>query len=291
VSRHLDLDDLADLLAGEGAAAEVRHVAGCPACSSALDDLDEAQRPVRAALAALPEPAVPSDLAARLDAALLAAREQEDAAPAPADVPPARAGPAGPAGPATVVPLHRPRRRIPPERLLTAAAGIVLLLVVGVAALAVSRQGTGGDSSTSSSAGSAAGPAAARGVPTSSTGADYGSGRDALAAALPQLLRGGTDRRQFTSGAASGEAEDPLARLRDPTELAGCLSGLFDPAGGDPAALGPVALDYARYAGRPALVTVLPASDPTRLDVYVLGAGCRAGSPETLLSTSLARPS
>ncbi len=279
MSRHLDLDDLADLLAGEGTETAVRHVAGCPGCSAALDDLDRAQAPVQAALAGLPAPAVPDDLPARLDAALLAARERDDLATT-------AAGAHGSAArPPTVVPLHRVRRRqVSPERLLAGAAGVVLLLVVGVVALANTRGG--GVGTTSSSAGSAAAPAGPPAVPTSSTGTDYDSGPEALGAALPQLLQGSTDPRQSITGAPGGGADDPLARLRDPAALAGCLAGLRAPAGPRP-----LALDYARFAGQPALVAVLPAGDPARLVVYVVGAGCRPGSPETLLTTQLARPS
>ncbi len=288
MSRHLDLDELADLLAGEGPDTDVRHVAGCPSCSSALDELDRAQEPVRRALAELPEPTVPGDLAARLDAALLLAWEQDDVAAAPVGASPGP-GPVPSGGTAAVVRLHRRhRRRDSSDWLLAGAAGVVLLLVVGVAALALSRHGGNGDSSASSASGALAGPSVAGAVATSSTGTDYGSGRDALAAALPQLLQGTAERKQLGPAAASAEAGgDPLARLHDPTELAGCLAGLLDPA----ATGQPLALDYARYADRPALVAVLPAADPTRLDVYVLGAGCRAGSPQTLLFTRLARPS
>jgi hypothetical protein len=279
VTAHLDLDALADLLAGEGGAREADHVAGCAACSSALEDLDRAQDPVRRALAGLPAPVVPADLAARLHAALLQARE--------------------PTGSARLLPLPTGRRRrLPaPERLLAGAAGVVVLLVLGVLALGVHRTGGGGGDSSASSSGASAGSAQAprleggapaldptvlAGLPTSSTGVDYSGGPAAVSAALAGLLAAPPP-----GSPASSRPADPLDRLRDPGELAGCLSSLLAP--GPPG--GPLALDYARYAGAPALVAVLPTADPGRVEVVVVGAGCRAGTPGTLLRTAVARPS
>ena len=66
---HLDLDALADLAAdprAEGAG----HVAGCQRCSAALEQLRSAGSGVQQRLAALPQPVLPPDLAARVDEAL-----------------------------------------------------------------------------------------------------------------------------------------------------------------------------------------------------------------------------
>lgn len=253
MTSHLDLDGLADVLAGEGADTEVSHLAGCPRCSAALMDLERAQAPVRAALAGLPPPAVPADLAARLDAALLKAHEQ-----------------------AAVPRLPRPAVRR--QRVLAVAAGAVVVLGLGGLAFGLSRSA---GTSLTTSAGSAVRPEAAAVpvVPTSSTGTDYAP-RDALAGALPALLRGSGQQ-------AASPAGDPLARLRQPAELAGCLLALAGPASSGV----PLALDYARYAGAPALVVVLPGAAAGKLDVFVVGVGCRAGADQTLLFARLTKPS
>ena len=317
MSAHLDLDALADLLAGEGEDASVEHLSGCPACSAALVDLEDAQEQVRTTLAALPAPQVPADLAARLDAALLQARPPEPA-PRPAEAtgtaraldrddeqddddrdPPRAAVPAA----SSVVPL--PRRPAPSPWPLRAVAAACAVLVLGGGAFAVTRGGSSGDASTAagraesptSDEEAASGLAAAPAPPaaTSDTGRDYGEGRAALEQALPQLLRGTTRLSKRSASAedlrlATGAAA--LDRLRDPGELAGCLSALSGPAlSGAGPSRAPLALDYAAYDGRPALVVVLPASDtPRRLDVFVVGAGCRAGDPQQLAFSRLPRP-
>jgi len=286
VTAHLDLDALADLLAGEGNDAQVDHVAGCPRCGAALDDLERVQAPVRAVLAALPTPEVPVDLAARLDAAVLRAREDELApvrsvparGPDRGDERPEPTGPraTGPAAPVVVLTRPGPAR----SRWLvgSAAAAAVLLALSGLAVLAA-RTPRGSDTTTGLAVPAEGG--AAPPVPTSSTGTDYGSDPNALAAALPVLLRAAP------GPAAAPPAGDPLSRLHDPAQLTDCLLGLSGPqSGGDP-----LALDYARFAGAPALVVVLPTTAPAQLQVYVVGAGCRSEAEDVLLAERLARPS
>ena len=79
---------------------------------------------------------------------------------------------------------------------------------------------------------------------------------------------------------------DPLTRLRAPDALADCLAALTGP-GVDTT---PLALDYAAFEGRPALVVVLPSRQPDRVDVFAVGAGCRQGDDQTLFFTRLDRP-
>ncbi|MCU1692730.1 MAG: hypothetical protein JWM64_1821, partial [Frankiales bacterium] len=86
--------------------------------------------------------------------------------------------------------------------------------------------------------------------------------------------------------AAPTPAVDPLARLRVPAELAACLGEL---AGPDTDVV-PLALDYARYRGAPALAVVLPSARADRVDVFVVGAGCTAGDDQTLFFTRQPRP-
>lgn len=414
MSAHVDLDGLADLLVGEGADADAEHLAGCAACSDELLALEQAQDPVRAALAGLPQPQPPAGFADRLDTALRAAGPS--AAPAsrsPASTAAARlAAPAQSPGdepdtdddaraphaagalsrPAPVRPLRPRDRRPAPDWLLRGAAtaagllvlagGVVLLgqaarsggeqnsstaagAVAPSSAAALSSEaaassGGGGQSSeaaarppaasprataASPTATAAGPPATAAGPPaTNRSGLDYATDRARLTAALPVLLRGGATAAPGTLApdvaraleatnsplpsatssarlrpAAPGtpapgtpaprtsgslgpravapsagdqvppaepdvSAQDPLQRLRDPVAAQACLSAL--PSG--PRV--PLALDYASYAGRPALVAVLPAPVPNAVDVVALGLGCRTGDPQLLSSTRLPRP-
>ena len=310
MSGHLDLDALADLLAGEGDDAQIDHLAACASCSAALADLDQASTDVRATLAALPAPTVPDDLAARLDAALLAAREEPaprrrtgrvtplpvtplPVIPLPVDdgagVPRAlsdgavddgpgepRRGAADQPGPA-VPPQRRPGRSRRPA--LLAAAAVAATAVVGLGGAALwAGLGRGGGDSVTAAAGSAAAPAeAGRAAQTvTDSGRAYGPGAGGLAAALPALLG--------QVAASPSRSAGSLARLHEPAELAGCLSAL-------PPGAPPLALDYATYDGRPALVVVRPAADPAEVEVAVVGEGCREGSADRLLLTTLPRPS
>lgn len=323
-AQHLDLDTLADLLAGEGPEVAVSHVADCSLCAEELDQLDAAQAPVVAALRALPAPVVPAALAARLRSAFAAA--EPPTAAAAVIVPPGRDGsgqdstddeddvvPASRPAAATVTPLDRQRRR---QAWLPSAAAAVLVLCAG--GLAVSLLGRGGSDSESSTAapssaaggssGSSEAADALAGVAFNASGRDYGTDPGALAQSLPGVLAGSAEGLAAPAPPApaaapsvSPDAGTPdaavseqrvttpgLERLREPAGLASCLSALLPP--GDPA-VRPLALDYAAYAGQPALVVVLPATDPAKVDVFVVGAGCEATNDATLFFTRLDRPS
>jgi hypothetical protein len=292
---HLDLDRLADLLAGEGSDADVEHVAGCAGCAGRLDELEAAEVEVAAVLAALPPPALPADLAQRIDAAVAAepALPPQSAAPGPrgdGDADP-DANPDGAdraAGSRTVTPFpsvagqragrgagRRARRRAP------LAAAAVLLVAAGAVGGVLVLRGSGRDTTTSaSSVGGTGDTATAPRVPTSATGRDYAAS-GALASALPALLSAPAAAPAAAPKAAAGA--DPLARLHDPPQLSACLSAIGTEA--------PVALDYASYGGQPALVVVLPGRNaPTKVDVFVVGADCRPGADGTLFFTRLDRP-
>ena len=64
---HLDLDALADVLAGEG---DDTHVRSCATCTEALAELAAADLTVTSALHALPAPPLPEGLSLRLTRAL-----------------------------------------------------------------------------------------------------------------------------------------------------------------------------------------------------------------------------
>lgn len=318
--QHLDLDQLADLLAdgydaagqpdpsepsGTADSAALEHARACPACTGELQSLQHGQELVSATLAGLADPPLPPGLAARLEDALARERSSPTAAdPATYARPSRRSSPdpeqtAPVSSPGTVLPLRHRRPAWQPW-----AAGAAAAAVLGVGGVLLTRAG-GVQSGTSSSAvdstagGAAAGPA----VPTSSTGTDYRSPA-ALAVALPVLLRGATTAprpaaavtgspRQDPSPAASPTDTSPqllsgtqLDRLRDPRALADCLGALQDPAG----PVRPLALDYARYAGAPALIVVLPSTRAGKVDVYAVGAACSATDARVLTFSRLTAP-
>ena len=91
-----------------------------------------------------------------------------------------------------------------------------------------------------------------------------------------------TDATTF-AGAAPG---DPLAALRDTAGLARCLASLTDPSESGV----PLALDYASYQGKPALIVVLPSSKANKVDVFVVPAGCAHADGQLLYFTRLPKP-
>ena len=313
---HLDLDALADLLAGEGTDAQVDHVASCAGCAGRLDELSAADAEVAAVLAALPAPPVPAGLADRLQAALAAEPPLTPVEPSfPVLAPVAGDAPARSAGPATVTPFPRAAQRQPRRWVPAVAAAAVLLAggtLGGAALLSGGGLGGGDDSSdTAASAGggneSAADPLA--GLAVSETGTDY-SAEGTLAGALPSLLSGGAtaaaapappppeaaapEDEALAADSAQPQTEQRamtsvgLDRLRDPAALASCLQALLPP---EDDALRPLALDYASYGGSPALVVVLPATDTAdKVDVFVVGPDCAVGNDSTLFFTRLDRP-
>jgi hypothetical protein len=137
------------------ATAEVlAHVAGCATCQADLDAL----RSVRETLRSLPPVPMPADVAERLDAALLAARAEDDggAAATAADVVPADVIPAN------VVPIKtRPARgaqRNPFPYSAAAAVLAVLALGGGLVFAIVKGGGTSKKSTAASAASSTSGP-------------------------------------------------------------------------------------------------------------------------------------
>jgi hypothetical protein len=280
---HLDLDTLADVLAGVAPEA-AEHLMECAHCRAELDELRGASTRTTAALAALPALTVPADIAERLTSALRSEGR--------------------PSGDATVTTLPAAARGPAPRghtRWLGAAAAVAVLLAG--AGYGVSRLGDGGSATSTSAAGSAD---KAAGVPglhlvRNSTGNDY-TGRDTLAAAVPGLLAGARVAADLSAPTApAGHAApnaagtkpqtqlalDPLARLRTDTGLADCLLALLPP---DDPSVRPLALDYAQYKGKPALVVVLPGGVKGKLDVFVVGPGCSRANDSTLFYTSVDRP-
>ena len=301
---HLDLDGLADHLAGEVDAS--RHLATCSGCTARLSELAGADHLVLAALRPLTDPPLPADVADRLSTALAAEPpltgeppsngESASAAPLPATTPTA-------AREATVVPLDDRRRR---RAWVPAAAAGLVLAAGGLIGYAVVTGGQGSvDTSTAAPgvADEAAESGARGGFPTVASGLDYGDAA-AVTAALPTVLDGTADAGRFVTApsmaapdpaaaqppaapAPAASTADPLARLRDPVALADCLAAVLDPA--DPAEQ-PLALDYAAYQGRPVLAVFLPDPDPGRLSVFLVGPACSRADGDVQFFTRVVRP-
>ncbi len=277
MSEHLDLDALADVLAGQ---AEGPHLEGCDACRASLAELELALAQVTDLLHALPDPELPEGLAERLDAAVALERRT------------ARAG----AG-ATVTPLAA-RRGL---RWMPVAGGIAAAAVLVTGGIVLTH-GSGRSPKATTAAGAGT-------IARSSTGTAYARDGKALAAELPALLKGNAPANDSRAGMSStagvnpqsaplsapqpsagvnkgAPVQDPLAALRGTTGLAACLSALTDPH--DPGV--PLALDYATFDGQPALVAVLPSAKSDKVDVFVVGAGCSAADANLLFFARLAKP-
>ena len=269
MSQHLDLDALADVLAGEH---EPEHLAGCAGCRARLDELAADLPRVSQALAEAPLPEMPADLPGRLVAALAAERASSGG---------------------DVLPLVRRRTRWLPA--LGAVAAAAALVTGGVLVM----QG-GGDEQ--------ADTASTAGYAVNDSGTNYTRSGAELAAELPAILKGSAHAAAdevaprpsaagfgaATSGPTKGSRAlqapvvpaDPLAALRSTTGLATCLNSLTDPADSGL----PLALDYATFEGRPALVVVLPTHQADKVDVFVVPPGCANADGNVLYFRRLPKP-
>lgn len=257
MTTHLDLDALADLLVGEGSQRDVAHLEGCPTCSAQLGALDEAQAPVRAALATLPAPRLPDGFAERLDEALRRAgvpvqparTAQDTAAVAAGDPagdgarPPLPAGsrdedddrptvlrPVAVAGPGPERPPRAApgpargrgapgRRRVAPQVLQAAAATAGLLALVGGAVLLGRAVSPGGSADTASSAAESAQGAAAPAPDTAVGGA--GGAEDAApgGGSAPGTAPAAGASGSGSSGSGSSAASSSAASSTGPLRL------------------------------------------------------------------------
>lgn len=266
MTEHLDLDALADVLAGEPSA----HLETCDQCRAEVAALQAAMTPVAAGLAGLPDPEPPPGLEERVTAAL--ARERRL-----------------PAKGETVIPLASRRR---PGRWLPLSAGVAAAAALVGGGIVITQHGSPRSVSDKSAAG----------YRTNSTGADYRKDGALLARALPSLLTGAASTPELQAGTRPGvaaqtaapgnvappraQAADALAALRTTAGLAACLASLSD---AQDSGL-PLALDYASFEGQPALVVVLPAAKPDKVDVFVVGAGCSQADAKVLFFARLPKP-
>jgi hypothetical protein len=262
MSEHLDLDQLADVLAGDDAARP--HLADCEQCRAELVRLEQALPAVTSALAGLPLPAPPADLDDRLARALRPA-------------------------PAVDLEQRRASRWVRPMAALSGIAAAAALVFGGIVVLGDDNDRSA-DQSTANSAESA--------LKTSSTGSAYRKDGKLLAQQLPALLAGDapTDPKApvpmlatkdaRAAGGAEQAADDPLAQLRTTEGLASCLTALTPPG----EVVLPEAIDYATFEGNAALVVVLSTTKADRVDVFVVGPGCTAADPALLYFGRFNRP-
>lgn len=267
MSEHLDIEQLADLLADspDDRGTARPHLAECERCRTALARLEQALPAVTSALSALPLPAQPADLDHRLARALQ---------------------------PAPVADLQQRHsaRWVKPMAAASGLAAAAALVFGGMVVL------DGDDSGKGDRETSAAGIESA--VKTNSTGSAYRKDGKLLAQRLPALLAGDapadatapvpmlSTKDARVTGGAEQAADDPLAQLRTTEGLASCITALTPPG----EVVLPEAIDYATFEGSPALVVVLPSPKAGRMDVFVVGPGCATGDAALLYFGRFDRP-
>ncbi len=258
----VDLDRLADYTAGV-LDTQDRHrveelLATDPEWRRAHAALRAAGPRLDAALAGLHAPALPAEVASRLDAAL--------------------AGATG-TGTGTVIDLSARRRR---QRVAVGAVAAVAAAVVAFGGLvAVLHGGTGTKSNTSAGAGAvgAAPQLGTVGPAQRSSGTDYT--RQNLSGVLNQAAEGSSESFHADAKApALGTQESGgLSRLTAPDALGQCLAAVVARFGGNP-----VLVDYARFEGKPALIVVITGNGPQR--IVVVGPTCGIGGAAELYDTT-----
>jgi hypothetical protein len=314
-----EISDLTEGLLSPSRAAEVRqHVAGCDLCSEVQDSLEE----IRGLLGTMPAPEpMPEEIAARIDAALAAearpttlpvdepvvvSRETtttedtttEDtttanttAGPAPS-VSVGATAPDRPAGRSSAA--TGPGRRSPRRRRRAAVLGTAFgAAVIGMSVFFLQSIAPSGDGSKT---------AADRGVSASESDAHtYADGT--LEAQVQDLLAGGESQEspgakkvppgadtKSTSEALTPDAETSRSPFKAPAVAVPlCVqqaTGRTTPA---------LALDEGTYLGADTYLVVLPhASDPARVQAYLVAAACVDAAPEStgqlLLTRAYKRP-
>ena len=305
---HPDKELLADLAAEvlpRDVAGRVQsHVVDCARCANLLAEAEG----VRSLLRREAVPAMPDDVARRLEAALRAAAREAAATT------PAISSPLVDAGTRPVVTVaaararrlsrgpQRSRREALAERRtersrrfggrLAAAAAAVLFVAAAGTALRLALPINGNETTTSTEAGSAADSAGAPPLvaPVLATGTDYRkSDLGAQVKALVDESHAGLKAESAPTSSGSDRAVAPSPQsarggatssqgnqsLRSPDALRACLSAL----GLD--GQQPIAVDLARYQGREAAVIVMP-GDGSGYVIWAVARDCRPGADGTL---------
>lgn len=272
MTEHIDIEVLADyaegLLDSAESARVSRHLAECAACTEQYAALGD----VSAYLSALPPPAMPADVATRIEAAIAEESRARSAQSAPAG--------AGPDDVATVVPLRsRSRRWIAP---LTAAAAAVVVVGGG---FAIVKQTTSSDS----------------GAPTD-TNAQSAPSQELRKPAVPDMVDSGTHYTDAALGSqvnsvvkdsqsGTGAMRPKSGRETPPPSLPASISGCVERISGKVGS-SPMLVDHGTYDGREVKVLVFKKSgSPARYDVWIVGSGCSADADGVVTHTTVPRHS
>jgi hypothetical protein len=282
VTGHPESDALAEfragLVTGRRRASIASHLAACERCTGLSDQLSE----VSVLLAAAPRPAMPDDVARRLDLVLAAEAAQRHSAERPVDDSPGHRA-------SSPAPRRRWDFRLVTQRILLPAAAVLVLAAGG---FGLTRVG-GSSSSSSAAAGSEGAPAvpqaSAASVPSAAAGATHRSGANpAFEAPLNfQVVTSGTDYQPAT---LRQQLESELRQHAQPVagpqvltsgSLRGCV--LRVTAGTSPVTL--TLVERAHFQGRPAIVIV--AVSGHRYQAWVAASGCSASSDHVLATATL----
>lgn len=272
-TQHPDVSEISDLTEGllppTRSAAVRQHLGGCPLCADVRDSLEE----IRGLLGTLPgPPRMPAEIAGRIDAALAAEALLHATAPdtdarVSRETSPTRTTPSAPAAGR---PAGHPSAARGPGRPRTARRRRVAVLggVFGVAALGLGvffAQSTPDNTSDRS---------------VSAASAQRFDGQPVETTVRTLLTPNGTFKAPQEQNAApksmSAESGGDAQQRALPSTLPECVkagTGRTEPV---------LAFRHGDYQGTPAYLVVLPdTADSTRVQAYVVDAGCASGGGNT----------
>jgi len=288
---HVDAEALAMCREGllhRRATARIRaHLSGCARCA----ELDAGLAEVPTLLAFTSVPAMPPELATRIEAALAA-----EAAGRPAEAAQPTVPAASPAAERPHTGPQRTRWGRPgvAQRVLAYAAAIVVVAGGGGYLLSHLASGSSGPASTSAGApahgavpgaqseGQASSATGSSGLLLISSGTDYRPGR-LPAQATAALARYAPDTRLSAPAKQTPSAPVPSRQILQPRNLAALTACVARIAGGHQ----PQLVDVARYNGRPATIIVLRRTAQAPAEVWVVGPACSATRSDVITHTGL----
>lgn len=276
---HPESDVLAEfqagLVTGRRRASIASHLAACDHCAGLREQLGE----ISVLLAAAPPPAMPDDVARRLDLVLATEAAQRDSSERTVDDSPAHR-------PASRGPRRRWDLRLVTQRILVPVAAVLVLAAGG---FGLSRI-TGSSSSSSAASGSVAAPAASALPSSGSAAAQSGATRGSPAIEAPlnfPVVNSTTDYKRATL------RQQLVTELRRHTERAlgpqmlasGSLKGCVQrvTAGTVPGTL--VLVERAHFQGQPAIVIVAVQGGQDM--AWVTASSCSASSAHILATATL----
>lgn len=242
---HPDLETLAEAAEGLLETSEneriLRHAENCPECADQLRSLAA----VTATLASLPAPAMPAEVAARLDEALRSLQN--------------------PVNNSIVVDMSTRRRFSPGVLVGSAAACLVLLVAVAFAAGALHLPRKSGTRTADLAGG--------RATSILSTGQDYTTAN--LRAQVDVLVRQAERAESFHgSDRMSAQNTGPstmMAPGNSPALLEACSAAIdLD--------VEPLAIDVAEFEGKPAAVVVVPSTQAGSVEVWIMDPACASSA-------------